>query len=61
MNPLFEMPELLTLSGDTFQDISQISERGGGCSLGCEGGCNNGCDGGGGDGDPPVNIEPKEL
>lgn len=54
MKPLFEMPELLTLNGDTFDDLGFYTGNGSGCTNGCMNGCNNGCDKGSGDGKAPL-------
>jgi len=53
MEKLFELPELLTLSGEIFNGENAVSGKGTGCEKGCEGGCANGCSAGGGDGKPP--------
>ncbi len=52
MKQLFDTPQLLTLFGDPFSDLSQLnaSKKGDGCSAGCEGGCNDGCSSGSGSG-----------
>lgn len=54
MKPLFEMPELLTLDGNSFSDIAKGSDPGPGtsCSGGCYGGCCSGCGIGSGSGVP---------
>ena len=57
MKPLFENPELLTLSGDPFRGVLGLLGRGNGCSEGCRDGCKDGCDNGGGTGEEPT--EPQ--
>jgi hypothetical protein len=57
MKPLFEIPELLTLSGDPFSFGSELLEPGNGCQTGCDDGCNSGCDMGSGKGSKPTEPE----
>lgn len=57
MKPLFEIPELLTLSGDPFSGVFGLLGPGSGCSDGCRDGCNDGCDTGSGKGEKPGEPE----
>jgi hypothetical protein len=57
MKPLFEIPELLTLSGDPFSFGAGLLGPGSGCSTGCDDGCNSGCVDGGGKGKKPGEPE----
>lgn len=52
MKSIFESPQLLTLFGDPFADLSQEASyhTGNGCSAGCENGCAGGCGAGSGSG-----------
>lgn len=61
MTPLFEMPQLLTLSGDPFSGVLN-EEYPNFCTTGCGPGCQNGCDvgsggnAGGGEINPDIKI-----
>jgi hypothetical protein len=50
LNMLFELPVLLTLSGDTVTIVNKCDAIGTGCIGGCTGGCNSGCFPGSGSG-----------
>lgn len=46
MKPLFEMPELLSLSGVNFAGDPEEGEGGNTCRVGCASGCESGCSAG---------------
>lgn len=55
MKTLFEMPELLTLSGNPFDFYAAgTTSAGFGCAGGCTGGCATGCESGTGKGVAPI-------
>jgi hypothetical protein len=57
MTPLFEMPQLLTLSGDSFNSQLGLDEPNY-CTNGCGSGCHGGCDVGGGVNGSGGGIDP---
>ncbi len=55
MKPLFEIPELLHLSGDPFGPLSNNCDGvGTGCDKGCTNGCKSGCNLGSSPGPDPL-------
>jgi hypothetical protein len=56
MKPLFEIPELLTLSGEKFSGTLGVMGNGEGCQNGCDDGCSDGCVTGTGSGKSPGPI-----